>query len=380
MLYAGTETSIFVSFDDGAHWQTLQLNLPTTPIHDLIIHDDDLLVATHGRAFWSLDNIDPLRQMNATVANEDARLFAPSTVTRSRVGHNTRRRDSIGENPAAGASLYYYLKEEPKTPAKLEILDSQGKVIRSYTSEEKKTEEAPEEGDKDAEPEHIPAKVGPNLFAWDLRYEPPVKIPAAIYDEGDPVGPLVMPGNYQARLTVAAKTSTAAIEVRIDPRLKTSLDDLQKQFDLMLKLRDRQEEMNRSILAIRDLRVQLNLVEKRWGSKDNAKAVVDESKELRKKIGAVEDEMIQVNSKASEDELNYPTKMNSWLGYLQAAVDSADTAPTEGELAVFTELNQKLDAQLAKWHELLSTDVPAINEAMRKNGIALISAAPEASK
>ena len=167
------------------------------------------------------------------------------------------------------------MKEEPKTPAKLEILDSQGKVIRSYTSEEKKTEEAPDEGDQDAEPEHIPAKAGPNLFVWDLRYEPPVKIPAAIYDEGDPVGPLVMPGKYQARLTVAGKTSTAAMEVKIDPRLKTSLDDLQKQFDLMLKLRDRQEEMNRSILAIRDLRVQLNLVEKRWGSKDNAKAVIE---------------------------------------------------------------------------------------------------------
>ena len=107
------------------------------------------------------------------------------------------------------------------------------------------------------------------------------------------------------------------MEVKIDPRLKTSMDDLQKQFDLMLKLRDRQEEMNRSILAIRDLRVQLNLVEKRWNSKDNAKAVIEQSKELRKKIGAVEDELIQVNSKASEDELNYPTKMNSWLGYLQ---------------------------------------------------------------
>jgi hypothetical protein len=170
------------------------------------------------------------------------------------------------------------------------------------------------------------------------------------------------------------------MEVKIDPRLKTSPDDLQKQFDLMLKLRDRQEEMNRSILAIRDLRVQLNLVEKRWGTKDNAKAVIEQSKDLRKKIGSVEDELIQVNSKASEDELNYPTKMNSWLGYLQGAVDSADTAPTEGELAVFAELNQKLDAQLAKWHELLSADVPAINAAMQKNGIAFVSAAPEASR
>jgi photosystem II stability/assembly factor-like uncharacterized protein len=379
MLYAGTETGIWVSFDDGAHWQSLQLNLPTTPIHDLIIHDDDLLVATHGRSFWSLDNIDPLRQMNAANVNEDARLFAPSTVLRTRMGHSRRRRYAIGENPASGAPLYYFLKEEPKEPAKLEILDAQGAVIRTYSSEEKKTEEAPEEGERDAEAEHIPAKAGANLFFWDLRYEPPVKIPAAIYDEGDPVGPLVMAGTYQARLTVVGKTSTAPIEVTIEPRIKTSTEDLQKQFDLMLKLRARQEEMNRAILAIRDLRVQLNLVEKRWSSKADAKPVLEQSKELRKKIGAIEDELIQVNSKASEDELNYPTKMNSWLGYLQGAVDSADAQPTEGELGVFAELNQKLDVQLAKWHDVLSTDVPALNEAMHKNGIPLISANPEAT-
>jgi hypothetical protein len=126
--------------------------------------------------------------------------------------------------------------------------------------------------------------------------------------------------------------------------------------------------------------VQLNLVEKRYVSKADAKPVIEQSKELRKKIGAIEEELIQVNSKASEDELNYPTKMNSWLGYLQAAVDSADAQPTEGELGVFADLNQKLDAQLGKWHAVLSTDVPAINEAMKKNGIVFIYAAAEATK
>ena len=206
-----------------------------------------------------------------------------------------------------------------------------------------------------------------------------MKIPAAIYDEGEPVGPLVLPGKYQARLTVAGKTSTAAHRSQNGSALENLAEDLQKQFDLMLKMRDRQEEMNRAILAIRDLRVQLNLVEKRWGAKEDAKPVIEQSKALRKKIGAIEDEMIQVNSKASEDELNYPTKMNSWLGYLQAAVDSADTAPTEGEIGVFEFLNQKLDLQLAAWHAVLTTDVPAINDSMRKNGIALISAAAEST-
>jgi hypothetical protein len=176
-------------------------------------------------------------------------------------------------------------------------------------------------------------------------------------------------------LTSGGKISAASIEVKMDPRVKTSMEDLQKQFDLMLKLRDRQEEMNRAILAIRDLRVQIGASDKRWNGKDEYKSAGELSKNLRKKIDEIEGELIQVNSKASEDELNYPTKMNSWLGYLQNAVDSADVQPTEGELGVFAELNQKLDVQLGKWHEVVSSDLPGLNEAMRKNNISLI--APE---
>jgi photosystem II stability/assembly factor-like uncharacterized protein len=373
LLFAGTETGIWVSFDDGAHWQTLQLNLPTTPIHDLIVHDNDLVVATHGRAFWVLDDVGPLRQAGASIAAEDAHLFTPSTATRTRTGHTNRRRYAIGENPPDGAMLYYYLKSEPKEPAKLEVLDAEDRVLRSFTSVEKKAEVPPEEGERDEPAEYIPAKAGLNLFTWDLRYELPKKIPGAIYDEGNPTGPLVLPGRYQVRLTVAGKAYTAPVEVKMDPRVKTSAEDLRKQFDLMLKMRDRQDEMNKTILAIRDVRGQLQALEKRLEPLgDQAKSFVAASADLRKKISAVEDELIQVNSKASEDELNYPTKLNSKLGYLQAAVDSADAAPTEGEMAVFAELDQQLEAQLVHWQEINTKDVPALNDALQKGGIPLV--------
>ncbi|HVS89325.1 MAG TPA: hypothetical protein VHF01_14035 [Candidatus Acidoferrum sp.] len=373
LLFAGTETGIWVSFDDGAHWQTLQLELPTTPIHDLIVHDNDLVVATHGRAFWVLDDIGPLRQASASITAEDAHLFTPSTPTRTRMGHTTRRRYAIGENPPDGATLYYYLKSEPKEPAKLEVLDVQGGVLRSFTSVEKKPEGPPDEGERDEPAEHIPAKAGLNLFTWDLRYESPKKIPGAIYDEGNPTGPLVLPGKYQVQLTVAGKTYTAPVEVKMDPRVKTSAEDLRKQFDLMLKLRDRQDEMNKTILAIRDLRSQLQALEKRLEPLgDQVKSFVSLSADLRKKASAIEEELIQVNSKASEDELNYPTKLNSKIGYLQAAIDSADVAPTEGEIAVFAELDRQLEAQLVQWREVNTKDVPALNEAMRKGGIPLV--------
>jgi photosystem II stability/assembly factor-like uncharacterized protein len=378
LLYAGTETGAWVSFDDGSHWQALQLNLPTTPVHDLVIHGDDLVVATHGRAFWVLDDISPLRQVNASIAGEDAHLFTSRTAMRTRMGHTKRRRYAIGENPPDGAALYYYLKDEPKDPVKLELLDAQGKVIRAFTSEEKKKEGGSDEWERDEAEEHIPSKAGLNQFTWDLRYESPKKIPAAVYDEGEPSGPLVLPGNYQVRLIVGTKNFTAPLEVTLDPRVKTSAEDLRKQFDLLLKMRDRQDEMNKAILAIRDLRSQLQALEKRLGANDPAKSTVTASTDLRKKISAIEEDLIQVNSKASEDELNYPTKLNSKLGYLQNAVDSADAQPTEAELGVYAELDRQLETQLAKWREVLSRDVPAFNDNTQKNNVPLI--APSTAK
>ncbi|MGB2622088.1 MAG: hypothetical protein WBL56_06805 [Candidatus Acidiferrum sp.] len=375
LLYAGTETGIWVSFNDGANWQSLQLNLPPTPIHDLIIHDDDLIVATHGRSFWVLDDLSPLRQAGASIDSEDAHLFTPDTAVRTREGHMNPRRYPIGENPPSGVLLYYYLKAAPKDPAKLELLDSDGKVIRSFTSAPKKTDTAPDEGERDLPVESIPAEAGLNRFVWDLRYEQPKKVPGVIYDAGEPIGPLALPGKYQVRLTVAGKSQTAAFEVKMDPRVQTSADDLRKQFDLMLKLRDRQDQMNKAVIAIRDLRAQLLALEKRLGVGAQSVSVVSQSVDLRKKISAIEEQLVQVNSKASEDQANYPTMLNSKFGLLQNLVDSADTAPTPAEDAVFAELDQRLEVQLTSWREVLAKDLPALNEAMHKDKIPAVAPA-----
>jgi hypothetical protein len=375
LLYAGTESGVWVSFDDGGHWQALQLNLPTTPIHDLIVHNDDLVVATHGRSYWVLDNIAPLRQLTAGVANEQAHLFAPGVATRARIGHREPRRFPIGENPLEGTYVYYWLKEAPKEPVKLEFLDAQGKVIRKFTSEVKKKAEDREEFDDDPEVEHIPAEVGLNRFVWDLRYEPPTKIPAAIYDNGQPAGPLALPGTFQARLTVGGKSYESPLEIKMDPRVKTSSDDLRKQFELLTKLREREEEMNKAILGIRDLRNQLQSLEKRLGPAEQTKSVASVAGDLRKKITAIEEELIQVNATAQEDEANYPTQLNSKLGYLTGVVDSADAAPTESEIAVFGLLDQQLEAQLTKWRGVLAQDLPALNESMRKSNVPSVAPA-----
>jgi len=379
LLFAGTELGIYVSFDGGARWQSLQLNLPVTPVHDMVIHANDLAIATHGRAFWILDDIAPLRQADPAIALGDSHLFKPSNATRTRLGHMKRRRYAIAENPPEGAILYYYLKEEPKEPIKVEVLDPAGKTIRTFSSAEKKKEEDLEaEWEKEEPVDQIPAKAGLNTFAWDLRYQEPVKIPKAVYDEGDPTGPLVLPGKYQVRLTAGGRTSTEPIEVVMDPRVKTSAADLQKQFDLMLKLRDRQDEMNKVILAMRDLRAQLLALEKRLSSSDAKaaganKGLIEQSAALRKKTSDLEHELINPEATASEDELNYPTKLNSKLGSLNQAVDSADAAPTEGEVGIFAEFDKQLETQLAKWREVDSSDVPALNAALRSGNIPVVS-------
>jgi photosystem II stability/assembly factor-like uncharacterized protein len=375
LLYAGTETGVWISFNDGANWQALQLNLPTTPIHDLIVHNDDLVVATHGRSFWVLDSITPLRQLSPAIANEPVHLFTPGVATRARLGHRMPRRAAIGENPFDGAYIYYWLKEAPKEAATLEFLDGQGKVIRKFTSEAKKTAEGKEEFDRDPEVLQIPAKPGLNRFVWDLRYQPPTKVPAAIYDNGEPAGPLALPGNFEARLTVGGKPYTAPIEIRMDPRVETSTEDLRKQFDLLLKLRDREDEMNKAIVQLRDLRTQLEALEKRLGAAEQTKTIAESAAELRKKITAVEEALIQVNASAQEDEANYPTMLNSKLGYLTGVIDSADTAPTAAEQAVFAMLDQQLETQLRTWKELQLKDLTALNESMRNLGVPSVAPA-----
>jgi hypothetical protein len=372
LLYAGTETGVWVSFNDGANWQPLQLNLPTTPIHDLIIHNDDLVVATHGRSFWVLDDIGPLRQLTPGISSEPAHLFASSSAVRTRLGHREKRRFAIAENPPQGAMLYYWLKEKPKESIKLEVIDGQGKTLRTVSSAVKKEAEEPAEFDEEPDVTQMPAETGLNLFVWDLRGQMPMKIPKAIYDNGKPAGPLLLPGTYQVRLTVAGKSYTAPIEIKMDPRVKISPEDLRKQYDLLTKLRDTEDEMNKAILGIRDLNDQLQTLEKRLALVKESKSVTDQCTELRKKARAIEEELIQVNATAQEDEANYPTKLNSKLGYLSGVTDSADTTPTRAELEVFAELDKQLQAELNKWRDVLSKDLPALNDAMRKQDIAVV--------
>ena len=213
LLYAGTETGIYVSFDDGANWQSLQLNLPNAPIHDLIVKNDDLVVATHGRAFWILDDVTPLRAATAQAAKE-AVLFKPRVTYRMHWPDSYEKRQPVGENAPNGAILHYYLPAAPKGVVSLDILDNAGKLVRHLSNEEKKEAETPPEWPDQTPPEEkIPAVAGLNRFIWDLRGEGPTPLPGEPGAEFRNRGAMVPPGSYQVRLTAEGKSYTRAAGV-----------------------------------------------------------------------------------------------------------------------------------------------------------------------
>ena len=383
LLFAGTENGIYVSFDDGGHWQPLKLNLPTTPIHDLMVKNDDLIVATHGRAFWILDDIMPLRQMSALTATEDAHLYQPASAIRYRgAGFTLPATVPVGANPPTGVVIDYFLKSAPKDGATLEILDTKGKVVRKYSSKKAAEGASPDEEEFGVSRpgETLPAEMGLNRFVWNMRGEAPARVPGAVSWGGRPTGALVLPGTYQIRLTVADKTFTASAEINKDPRVAVSAADLEKQYELTVRIWNRVNAGHEAVNQIRSVRGQLDALRKRLNADTNAKPVLDASEALKKKLDAVEEKIIQPKSKSGEDPLNYPIQVVDQLMALQGTVESADTAPTAQSFTVYDELNMKLETQLAAWHEIQSKDLAALNDLIEKNKIAPIAPAAEKPK
>ncbi len=374
LLFAGTETGVYVSFDDGAHWQPLQLNLPSTPIHDLWVKGSDLAVATHGRSFWVLDDIGPLREVQPQMVNEPIVLYKPSLAMHERWPEVQTAHGPVALNPPVGAIVYYYLKTAPAKGQEitLEVLDSQGKVVRKYSNIAKKESAQPGEWPEQETPSDVlPAKPGMNRFNWNLRYDEPVQVPGAYYTGPPPQGPVALPGNYQLRLTVAGKSYTAPLEVKQDPRVKTPLADMQKQLALQLQVRDRMSELHMAVNQIRDVRKQLGDMHQRLGEDAKYKPVLEGAQTLTKALGPVEQGLIQVNMKASESNLNYPNELNEEYYAFMYSLDSADKAPTEQQIALAQDLSNRLDQELGRWKQV-QQQIASLNQQIQVAGVPLI--------
>ncbi len=461
LLYAATETGVYVSFDDGGHWRSLQRNLPMSSMRDLAVTDRDLVVATHGRAFWVLDDISPLRQYQPQQANADVLLYKPSTAYRFFGGGFGGGRGANGQNPPSGAIIYYSLKnalnppksgeaatsqtepstteesqpstaspENPPTQATkeaaqqqpsatpkekapagakaeavkesstkevpapgaaekakqehvtVEILDSTGKVIRTMPPKEPEIRESQDEeageGFGRQRPSNPPGNAGLNRFVWDLRYDDAVKVPHAVLWGGSTRGPVAVPGQYQVRVTVRGQSYTQPLEIKEDPRLKVTQADLQKQFDLLMQIREEVSKVDTAVNEMNSVKKQLDDLDKRLPKDDHGTTVRDAGKKLQQKLQPIEDALIQSKAKSGQDVLNYPIRLNNELVALGGSISTADAAPTSQSYEVFNMLKQRSDEQVSKWEEMVKSDLPSFNQVVQQQQIPALILNPAA--
>jgi photosystem II stability/assembly factor-like uncharacterized protein len=380
LLFVGTEGSVFVSFDDGDHWQPLQLNLPHTSMRDLAIHGDDLVVGTHGRSFWILDDITPLRQLSAEVAKAPVTLYQPQEAIRFRWNRNTDTPlppdTPAGKNPPDGAIVDYYLASVSSKPITLEILDADNHLVRRYSSTDK-----PEALEKIAAANPIPmywvrpqrilsAEAGMHRFVWDMHYPPPealnreFPISAIVRDTPQlPLGAGALPGKYTVRLTVDGKSYTQPLTVRMDPRIKTPEADLRKQFEMEAGIVEGMNETFEMLQQVRSLRPQVaDRAGKAEGAlADSLKALDKEAAELE---GASQGAFFGVPPSGRQPE-NLST-LNQHFGQLLNVVDSADAAPTTQASAVYLELEDAIGKLLVQWKKVREAELPSLNAQLKK--------------
>ncbi|MEZ4864497.1 MAG: glycosyl hydrolase [Caldilineaceae bacterium] len=393
LLYVGGETGLYISVDDGRSWQRMEANLPVAPIYDMLVKESDLVVATHGRAFWILDELTPLRQAAAAnVVTEAVHLFPPRPTTRLTLGWSVsmfrgpgknymmglgsaitfteeknaegqpvRKMLDAGENPPTGVVLYYWLKEQPESPIKLTFFDNAGKEIRSYSN---KTESTPKDETT------IPAKAGLNRFVWDMRYPDAVKVPGDLTTEKASTGPRAKPGDYQAQLTVGDQTQTVPFVIVADPRVNASQADLDAQFQLWQEITAKVSDAHNGINRLRKVRTQLD----GWIERalDNQQ-VVDAAKAIREKLDAIEQELVQTQATTNNDRLRLPSRLNTKLIGLISIVSAADARPPQQAYDVFTHLSGQIDDQLALLDGIIGDDLAAFNDMVLAANITPVS-------
>lgn len=365
LLFAGSEKAVYVSFDDGEYWQSLRMNMPATSIRDLVIKDDDIVVATHGRSFWIMDDITALRQINAAIAQNPATLYKPATATRVRWNMNTDtplpQDEPTGENPPDGALIDYYLAQNTGNEVVLEIQDPQGHVVRHYSSKDTLIK-IPEVNIPLywVRPQHIlSSTAGAHRFIWDMHYQPLNQPPSfamsAIYENTAPAptGPWVMPGNYTVKLIVDGKAYTQPITIKMDPRVKTTKQDLQQQFDLSYQCYNDELTIHKTLKQINKLNTRL------------AKLQTLKNKDIASQIAVLTTLLDKLANPKSE---NYIGALSGALAGCAGNIQGADVAPTTQQIKSVNDVHEKFIKSQLLW-ETLKSKLEILNHSLKKEGI-----------
>jgi photosystem II stability/assembly factor-like uncharacterized protein len=363
LLYLGTEHGIYVSFDDGARWQPLRQNLPDAPVHDIKVEARDLVIATHGRGFYVMDDISPLREWNAETTDE-LTLFKPSDALR-------------GLDKTLG--ITYRLKQ-PAEKISIEILDPQQTVIRAFSGTRADSEKKPAPptiedifNPKDPKPSTL---AGIQRLDWDLRYNRATEFAGLIMWDATTRGPVAPPGTYQVRVTADGHTATQTFAVRREPHVLADVTDadLQREFQLAMQIRDTAARANQAVLLVRGIRPQIKDRAGKLDSKTGPTAKALDA--LEQTLTAVETQVYQVKNQSFEDPLNFPIMLNNKIASLQGIVESADAQPTDQTYEMFKLLSGRLDEQMNKLDTAVQKELPQVNQMLQRQKLAPINAKP----
>lgn len=339
ILYAGTETGMYISFNDGTNWQPLQLNLPVVPITDLTIKDNNLIAATQGRSFWIIDDLTVLHQMSNEIANKPFHLFKPQD---SFTLDGTRKSSlTAGTNRPGGVLVYYHLKEDPKEELRIEFYDNQKNLIREFSS-------------KGIEKDTLKYEVGSNEFNWNLRIPNARGFDGMIMWSGPLTGPKIVPGDYSVRMIVDGQSQDHDFKVLADKRYPSTQSELQEQFDFLLNVRDKLTETHETIIMIRKYRDELNsIIKKDSKQKRRLEPIIQQ-------ISDIEKELYQTQNKSGQDPLNYPIRLNNKLAHLNVIAGTGSYKPTDGAEEVRTEITRQINIQLTKFRQIESNQISKI--------------------
>ena len=369
LLYAGTEFGMYLSFDDGANWQSFQLNLPIVPITDLTIKNNTLIAATQGRSFWLVDDLTPLHQLNDQVTSAKVHLFKPMDAYRMNGGGFSRRDGGVtsGTNHPGGVIIQYYLDEEPgaKDTVELEFSDDKGRKIITLSNHAKERVN------------QITVTKGGNQTNWNLMYPAAENFEGMILWAATLSGPKATPGDYKVTLRYKGVVQTQDFKVIKDPRTTATLEDIQKQFDFVDGIGKKLTETHRIINEIRSVKSQMKNYQNLIEGRNDLMEITQKMKNIDSVITKIEESLYQTKNQSGQDPLNFPIRLNNKLASLNAMVMGNDFPPTDQAVAVRDEIASLIDTELTKFRQTINTEVQALNTLIRTKGVDAILLKPK---
>ena len=361
LLYAGTEYGMYISFDDGANWKKFQLNLPMVPVTDLTIKENDLVVATQGRAFYVIDDLSVIQQMNTDILNSNFHVFEVNPSWRMQGGgfrQNFGTPGNAGTNPPNGTVINYYIKDvKDSIKASISIMDKNHKLIKSFSTDSKDNK--------------LDVNKGMNQFVWNMQYPDAERVEGMILWTGVPNAITAPPGNYFAKFKIEKDSVEVPFAIKADPNYKISQDDYEAQFAFLQEVQNKFNEVQKAIKNIRTVRTQINDFTSRLG-KDMPKDVKQLADSINKQMTVVEEILYQTKAKSGQDVLNYPIRLNDKLGGIFGVAASGNTAPSKQVKEAYADIAAQCDAALAKLKKIFDEDVPALNEMIRQKTLPVI--------